>query len=62
MPSASAEKDGKARELTLWTAIVIRKVWMGFMFGRTAKTVSPTRPRELEATPASLIGKFAPVN
>lgn len=34
---------------------------MGLTFGSTAKTVSPTRPLEVEAIPDSLTAKFAPV-
>lgn len=29
-------------------------VWMGFTLGRTAKTVSPTSPLDVDATPDSL--------
>ena len=47
--------------LTIWKAIVMMNVWMGCTFGRTAKTVSPTSPRELEATPESLMVTSAPV-
>jgi len=37
------------------------KVWKGFTFGITAKTVSPTKPLELDATPDSLMGRWNPV-
>ena len=36
-------------------------VWIGLMFGRIAKTVSPTRPLEADAMPASLMGMLRPV-
>lgn len=42
--------------LTLWKAIVIVNVCIGLMFGRTAKTVSPTSPRDADATPEKLTG------
>ncbi len=54
--------DVKSMPRTSWNAIVIAKVWIGLIFGITAKTVSPTKPREVETTPASLIGILAPVN
>lgn len=34
---------------------------MGLTFGRTAKIVSPTRPRDVEATPEVLIAISAPM-
>jgi hypothetical protein len=46
---------------TLCRAPVMMKVWMGLMLGRMAKTVSPTRPLEADATPASLMGTPRPV-
>lgn len=50
-----------AARLTIKTARVMAKVWMGWTFGITAKTVSPTRPLELDATPDSLTGRSNPV-
>lgn len=38
--------------------MVITNVWTGLMLGRTANTVSPTSPREVEATPESLMMIF----
>lgn len=34
---------------------MITNVWIGLMLGRMANTVSPTSPREVEATPESLM-------
>lgn len=52
MTSASALLfRNKQQELTVWKATVIANVWIGLTAGMTAKTVSPTRPREVEATP-----------
>lgn len=45
--------------LTAWNAIVNKNVCMGLTFGSTANTVSPTRPRDVEATPDSLIGRLS---
>ena len=39
---------------TVWKATVIAKVWIGLTVGRMANTVSPTSPREVDATPDSL--------
>jgi hypothetical protein len=43
--------------LTIKTLSVIAKVWKGCTFGITAKTVSPTKPLEVDATPDSLMGR-----
>lgn len=40
--------------LTDWNARVMVNVWIGLIFGITAKTVSPTKPRDVDATPAAL--------
>lgn len=40
---------------TLWKRTVTMKVCIGFTFGITAKTVSPTKPRDVDATPEVLI-------
>jgi hypothetical protein len=48
-------------KLTAWKAIVTINVWMGLMFGSTAKIVSPTRPREVEATPATFTAMSKPI-
>jgi|ERR1700722_8252740 len=48
------------RGLTIWKVIVITKVWIGLMLGRTAKTVSPTRPLDAEATPETFTGVSHP--
>ena len=40
---------------------MIINVWIGLMLGSTAKTVSPTRPRDVEATPSELRAKLVPV-
>jgi hypothetical protein len=45
---------------TVWNAIVIAKVWIGLIFGITAKTVSPTSPREVDATPEELMESSKP--
>ena len=45
---------------TLWKANVMMKVCIGFTFGRTAKTVSPTRPLEDDATPSELTANPEP--
>lgn len=37
------------------------KVWMGLTLGKTAKTVSPTSPREVDATPERLIATSTPL-
>lgn len=42
------------QSLTLWNAIVIINVYIGFTLGKTANTVSPTSPRDVEATPSAL--------
>jgi hypothetical protein len=47
--------------LTIKTLSVIAKVWKGCTFGITAKTVSPTKPLEVDATPDSLMGRSNPV-
>ena len=47
--------------LTIKTTDVMAKVWKGWTFGITAKTVSPTKPLELDATPDSLTGRSIPV-
>ncbi len=39
--------------LTTWHRAVSANAWTGTMLGRTAKTVSPTRPREEDDTPGS---------
>ena len=49
-------------ELTIWNAMVMMNVWIGFTLGITAKMVSPTSPREVEATPDSLIRKLWKLN
>lgn len=46
--------------LTAWKAMVIKNVFIGLMLGNTAKTVSPTSPREVDETPDSLIGMVVP--
>lgn len=33
---------------TNWKATVMMNVWIGFTFGITAKTVSPTNPLEVD--------------
>ncbi|CAG8687582.1 1465_t:CDS:1, partial [Acaulospora colombiana] len=38
-------------EQTICNTIVITKVWIGLILGRTAKDVSPTRPLEVDSTP-----------
>lgn len=39
--------------------MVTVKVCNGLIFGSTAKTVSPTRPREVESTPESFTAIFS---
>ena len=46
--------------LTAWKNIVITNVWIGLMFGNTAKTVSPTNPLEVEITPETFIAVSKP--
>jgi hypothetical protein len=45
---------------TTWSAIVKRKQCTGLTFGRTAKTVSPTKPLVELATPASSTASLKP--
>jgi len=40
---------------------VMAKVWKGCTFGIIAKTVSPTKPLELDAMPDSFMGRSNPV-
>lgn len=41
--------------------MVMVNVCIGFTFGITAKTVSPTSPLDVEATPAKFIGTSLPL-
>jgi hypothetical protein len=50
------ERSGR----TAWKASVVRKQCIGLTLGRTAKTVSPTKPRVDEATPAGSIESLSP--
>ena len=54
--TSPSQKDTREKEQTLtsWKAIVTMNVCTGLTLGMTAKTVSPTSPREVEATPKSL--------
>ena len=47
--------------LTDWVKRVIINVWTGWMLGKTAKTVSPTRPLEVDAMPEAFMETFHPV-
>lgn len=38
--------------------MVMMNVWIGFTLGITAKTVSPTKPRDVEATPDEFTAKL----
>lgn len=42
---------------TVWNATVMAKVCIGLTVGRTAKMVSPTRPREVDATPETFTSR-----
>ena len=47
---------------TNWKAIVMINVCIGFTLGMMANTVSPTNPRDVEATPDVFISKLAMLN
>ncbi len=40
--------------------MVVMNVWIGLMSGKTAKTVSPTRPLEVDAMPETFKETFHP--
>ncbi len=45
---------------TDWKKMVVMNVWIGLMSGKTAKTVSPTRPLEVDAMPETFKETFHP--
>lgn len=46
---------------TDWKKMVVMNVWIGLILGKTAKTVSPTRPLEVDEIPETFKETFHPM-